>query len=311
MESGEEFIIPVIMKACRALGLDMADVGQALADDFIARRKTEMENWLVTRGEVATVQHGRLCHKCPFFHHSTCYHTLNVEGPRKVICRRWIGYVRPEWCPLGFPGGYEKCMGFQENQTIPVSMDIDGVTVTGTISDLSPKSFMVTIDSPYSGISDYPPIVADVVMISYELYSNGKGLTAIGELAAKMVLHDLYTACRSVDEHIGDLSRLYNEYREMKEAVDNGSYEIEAREKRRALRKRFRKGEIEKKEYDAALRAVSQEEGRERRLNYEKEYSIEKRFHEEIERITGLTHVGDNIVRVIETMKTGREDENE
>jgi len=214
LEMGIKKKIPLIMAALKALEIDMLHVHQALADDVIEMRKSELESWLKSRSTIKNMMDKRLCHNCPFIMGNMCHHPIHANGPRTLQSAKYVGYFRPPWCPLGFSKGYEEHMFSREDRTIPLSVVVDGVAVSGVISELSPKCFKVMIESPYSGFGKYAPFISNVVMGLVEHYSIDVKLTRKGDRVAREMLTMIYRACCKVEEHIEELSVLYKSCQE-------------------------------------------------------------------------------------------------
>ncbi len=102
LEMGLKKRIYLTMPACKALGLNVAEVHQALADDVIEMRKAELESWLASRSSITRILKSSVCHDCPFLCGSFCHHPLLEGGPRKLQVARYVGLFRPTWCSLGF-----------------------------------------------------------------------------------------------------------------------------------------------------------------------------------------------------------------
>lgn len=104
LEEGARRRVRLAISACGALGINMAEAQQAMADDVIAIRKAWLEEWLGTRNSIQVMREANLCGACPFIDGSFCVNPLLREGPRRLKIVKYAGILRPCWCPLGFPG---------------------------------------------------------------------------------------------------------------------------------------------------------------------------------------------------------------
>jgi len=310
IESGNIEKIHVVTDVLKALGPDMSQVNQAFADDFITLRKTCFEDWLTSRSEIEQILTSKMCHKCPFFIGSCCHHPVNPEGPRKLKIAKWAGFVRPEWCPLGFPEDYKGHFGWAKSSIVPVSVEIDGTVITGCASGLSPESFRVTIDSPYRGFSkdappafkpiigDYPKYIKDGSS-PYSFSDDDSIMTKTGMRVAREVLTSLYMACRNVEENIDEMTTLYQVTITKLEAADMAGNDEDMNNKRRIIRKEFKLGHIEKKEYDTRLHELRRKQKDEIIRGIIEKESIVKEFHQAAEEVTGLEGCGELLWDII------------
>jgi transcriptional regulator with XRE-family HTH domain len=311
IEAGVNVKAQLLQIAFKALGLDVIVVHQAMADDYVGMVRTLNEAWLNSRRTIKRMLEVKRCERCPFFREGSCYNALVPQEPRKVVIAKYVGCVRPRWCPLGFYMDYDKFM-FEDNMyrsrdnTIPFSIVVNEKEVYGRISDLNPKGLIVTIISPYSGYRLSAPSIANVVMGVTEWYSYDLKLTAKGDRVARELLVNIYKACTKVEENLSELSALYQDKIMKYKNISPEDFSVKIDEAKRELRKKLRSGEISIKEYESSLLKARREVKDMEMIVWKQSVYLMERarseFDDKAAGITGMESCGDLLRDIVSGM---------
>ena len=130
---------------------------------------------------------------------------------------------------------------------------IDGTEVEGIITDRSSRYIGIRIEKPYQNISGG-------CSIPYLLISLGSFDGDDGDREAKRILEELFSTGKYLDENLGNLKEKLTCVKDRisglaAQMMDGDRYH----EEKRQLKIRFKKGDIDNKEYGQKLRALKKE----------------------------------------------------
>jgi len=130
---------------------------------------------------------------------------------------------------------------------------IDGSEVEGIITDRSSRYIGIRIEKPYQNISGG-------CSIPYFMISLGSFDGDDGDYEAKRILEELFSTGKYMDENLGDLKEKLTC---VKDRISGLAAQMMGddryHEEKRQLKIRFKKGDIENKEYGQKLRALKKE----------------------------------------------------